>query len=62
MTNRKKRLKKGIGSLKEQIKIHEEKKKHAEEEDMPELVNYYEKEIKAKEEAMRKKKEILDKQ
>ena len=48
--------------MKEQIKIHDEKKKHAEEEDMPELVNYYEKEIKAKEEAMRKKKEILDKQ
>ena len=39
-----------------------EKKKHAEEKDMPELVNYYEKEIRAKEEAMRKKKEILDKQ
>ena len=62
MTNRKKRLEKGIGSLKEQIRIHDEKKKRAEGEDMPELVSYYEKEIKTKEEAMRRKKEILDKQ
>lgn len=62
MTKRKKRLEKGIESLQEQIEIHEEKKKQAEAADMPELINYYEKEIKAKEEAMRKKKEILDKQ
>ena len=32
MTNRKKRLKKGIESLQEQIELHKEKKKHAEEE------------------------------
>lgn len=59
---RKKRLKKGIESLKEQIALHEEKKKQAEEADLPELVRYYEREIASKEEAMKKKKEILDKQ
>lgn len=59
---RKKRLEKGIESLKKQVEIHEEKKKQAEEADLPELVRYYEKEIEAKEEAMRKKKEILNKQ
>jgi hypothetical protein len=58
---RKKRLKKGIESLKEQIKIHKEKKKKAEEVDMPELVGYYEKEILSKEKAMKEKKELLDK-
>lgn len=59
---RKKRLKKGIESLKEQIALHEEKKKQAEEAGLPELVRYYEREIVSKEEAMKKKKEILDKQ
>lgn len=59
---RKKRLKKGIESLKEQIALHKEKKKQAEEDDLPELVRYYEKEIISKEEAMKEKKEILDKQ
>ena len=58
---RKKRLKKGIESLKEQIEIHEEKKKKAEEADMQELVGYYEKEIRSKEKAMKEKKELLDK-
>lgn len=59
---RKKRLKKGIEFLREQIALHKEKKKQAEEADLPELVRYYEKEINSKEEAMKKKKEILDKQ
>jgi len=59
---RKKRLKKGIESLKEQIAIHKEKKKQAEEADLLELVKYYEKEITSKKEAMEEKKEILDKQ
>ncbi|MEI7718777.1 MAG: hypothetical protein WCI72_02830 [archaeon] len=62
MTNRKKRLEKGIESLQEQIEIHEEKKKVADEQGNTELVDYYEKEIKAKEETKRKKQEILDKQ
>jgi hypothetical protein len=59
---RKKRLEKGVESLKEQIEIHEEKKKKAEEADMKELVGYYEKEILSKEKAMREKKKLLDKQ
>ncbi|HNZ51885.1 MAG TPA: hypothetical protein PLT60_01655 [Candidatus Pacearchaeota archaeon] len=59
---RKKRLKKGIDSLKEQIEIHEKKKKKAEEADMKELVGYYEKEILSKEKALKEKKALLDKQ
>ena len=42
---RKKRLKKGIESLKEQISIHEEKLRKAEEEGFVELAGYYEKDI-----------------
>ncbi|MBS3100103.1 hypothetical protein J4463_02710 [Candidatus Pacearchaeota archaeon] len=59
---RKKRLEKGIESLQKQLEIHEEKKKQAQEENLPELVDYYEKELKQKQEILRKKKEILDKQ
>lgn len=62
MTNRKKRLKKGIESIGEQIEIHEKKLEQAKEQGFIERARYYEKEIKAKEEAMKKKKEILDKQ
>jgi len=59
---RKKRLKKGIESLKEQIKLHKEKERQAEEADILELIEYYRKEIISKEEAMKKKKKLLDKQ
>lgn len=59
---RKKKLEKGIKSLKEQIEIHEEKKRQAEEADIPELVGYYEKEILSKEKDLKKKRELLDKQ
>jgi hypothetical protein len=62
MTNRKKRLQKGVDSLQDQIAIHETKKKNAEEQGNIELVDYYEKEIKAKEETRKRKQEILDKQ
>lgn len=62
MTNRKKRLKKGIGSLQEQIKFHEEKKKLAEELGNEELARYYEKEIGAKEKTKKEKEAILNKQ
>ena len=62
MTNRKKRLKKGIDSLQEQIELHEGKKRLAEEEKNDGLVSYYEKEIKAKEKAKEEKRAILDKQ
>ena len=62
MTNRKKRLQKGVDSLQEQIVIHEEKKEIAKEQGNIELVDYYEKEIRSKEETKKKKQEILDKQ
>ena len=45
MTNRKKRLKKGIESIEKQIELHEEKKKKALEEGRTDLAGYYEKEI-----------------
>ena len=48
MTNRKKRLQKGIESLDKQIKIHEEKRKQAIEEGKIELADYYDKEILSK--------------
>ena len=59
--NRKKRSKRGIESIKEQIKIHKEKKKKAEKEGLSELVGYYEKEIFSLEEAIKKKEKVLDK-
>jgi hypothetical protein len=62
MTNRKKRLKKSVNSLQEQVELHEEKKKQAEEENNEELVRYYEKEIETKEKAKKEKQAILDKQ
>ena len=62
MTNRKKRLEKGIESIKEQIEIHEEKRKRAEGEGMIELAGYYEKEIESKKKALEEKQKILDKQ
>ena len=58
MTNRKKRLQKGVDSLQEQITIHEAKKENAKEQGNIELVDYYEKEIKAKEETERKNKKF----
>ena len=62
MANRKKRLEKGISSIQQQIEIHEEKKKQAEESGKEELVRYYEKEIKAKEQAKKNKEAMLEKQ
>ena len=62
MTNRKKRPKKGIESLQEQIELHKEKKKHAEEESDEGLTRYYIKEIEAKEKAREEKQALLDKQ
>ncbi len=60
MTNRKKRLKRGIESLKEQIEIHEEKKEQAHDKGKIELENYYEKEIKKFQNIKKTKKELLD--
>ena len=45
MTNRKKRLAKGISSIGKQIEIHKIKLKKAIEEGNPELAEYYRKEI-----------------
>lgn len=61
MVNRKKRLKRGIESLEEQIRLHEEKLKKAEEEDDMELVGYYRNEIIAKKKDKEEKQRILDK-
>ena len=61
MVNRKKRLKKGIESLEEQIDLHEEKLKKAEDEDNIELANYYRKEINAKKKDKEEKQRILNK-
>lgn len=59
MTNRKKRLKKGIESLQKQISLHKEKLKKAEEEGKLELVGYYKKEIEAKNKDKEKKEKLL---
>lgn len=59
MTSRKKRLKKGIESLKKQVEIHEKKLKEAVDKDYIELVEYYEKEIKAKKRDIEKKERLL---
>ncbi len=62
MTNRKKRLKKGIESLQEQIRLHEEKKLKAIEAGMEELVDYYNREIEAKKKTLKEKEDMLEKQ
>lgn len=59
---RKKRLKKGIESINEQIEIHEEKKKKAEEEGKRELAEYYVKEIKELEQTKERKEKQLKKE
>ena len=62
MAKRKKRLQKGIDSLREQIRLHEDKLKHAKEEGMEELVDYYNREIEAKRKTLKEKEDILEKQ
>ena len=61
MTNRKKRLKKGIESLENQIKLHEEKLNEAKKEGKIELTDYYEKEIDVKKKDIEEKKRLLNK-
>ena len=61
MVNRKKRLEKGIQSIEEQIKIHEEKMKTTQEEGNLELEGYYEKEINKFKNEIQKKSKQLDK-
>ena len=62
MTNRKKRLAKGIESLKQQVKIHQNKKIKAEENGLEDLTKYYKKEIEAKNKDIKKKEILLNKQ
>ena len=57
---RKKRLIRGISSLEEQKKIHQEKKEKAKEEGNYELAKYYEKELEKFEKEVSKKKEFLE--
>ena len=59
---RKKRLEKGVESLKEQIRIHEEKRKDAIAQGKLELADYYEKEIETKIAEKQKKEEFLEKE
>ncbi len=62
MVNRKKRLQKGIESLDEQIKLHEEKRKKAEEDGNLELADYYRKEIESKKKCKEEKERMLKKE
>ena len=59
--NRKKRLTKGIKSLEEQIKLHEEKREKAVKEGQIELEDYYKKEIEALKKVKEDKKKLLEK-
>lgn len=61
MVNRKKRLKKGIESIQEQIDLHKKKKSLAEDSGNEELVEYYTKEIESKERAKKEKEAMLEK-
>lgn len=61
MTNRKKRLKKGIESIEKQIEFHEQKLRKAEEENNFELAGYYRKELFSKKKDVEEKKRLLDK-
>lgn len=58
---RKKKLKKGINSIGEEINLHEQKIKKAKEEENYELVEYYDKEIKGLKEAKERKEKQLAK-
>lgn len=61
MTNRKKRLAKGVESLEKQLVLHKEKLEKARKENKLELADYYEKEIGAKEKDKLKKERLLKK-
>jgi phage shock protein A len=60
MTNRKKRLQKGIESLQGQIQEHEAKKQRALAEGKTELADYYRVEIEGIEKSKRNKEDKLD--
>ncbi|MFA4953458.1 MAG: hypothetical protein WC584_04510 [Candidatus Pacearchaeota archaeon] len=58
--NRKKRLAKGIKSLEEQIKLHEEKREKAVKKGQIELGEYYKKEIETLKKVKDEKKKLLE--
>ena len=60
MANRKKRLEKGIESLKEQVAFHKKKQEVAQEEGNVERVDYYEREIEKFIYEIKKKQEMLE--
>ena len=62
MASRKKRLEKGIESLKEQIAVHKEKLKQAVKEENEDLAGYYEKDIARLEGEEKKKEHQLNKE
>jgi len=59
MANRKKRVKKGIDSIQNQIDFHLKKQRSAKEKGEIELSDYYEKEILGLQKAKNKKEKIL---
>lgn len=61
MVNRKKRLERGIASLEEQLRLHEEKLQRAMEDDNDALAGYYRKELSAKQRDLDEKKRLLAK-
>ncbi len=61
MTNRKRRLKKGIKSLEIQIKLHKEKLEEARKNKRKDLEEYYSREIEARTKTKEEKEELLDK-
>ena len=60
MTNRKRRVKKGLTSLREQKQTHIRKREHAHEEGKKELVSYFDKEIESLQAKIDEKQDILD--
>jgi hypothetical protein len=61
MTNRKKRIEKGVKSLELQINLHKEKLEKAREDGELELADYYECEINGLEKSKNQKQKLLDK-
>jgi len=61
MTNRKKRLKKGIKSLERQIEIHKEKRRIAQGEGNEILDDYYKREIESKKRDKERRENLLKK-
>ncbi len=61
MPNRKKRLEKGIESIKEEIEKHKQKRALAMSKGDEEIAEYYNKEIRGMEDQIKRKQKIVDK-